>query len=129
MYLYPYPTYLLRLKVFYFFGIELALISQISRRRAALKKFIDASKSDMPVAFLNLICQKEETTPSASKHGATAKTVLKTDRDKFTCEICTEDPKAVRLKTNVDKLRATNHAQITVVSELSILVPCVIGDY
>ena len=74
---------------------------------AALKKLMDASKSADPVAFFNLICQKEEPMPSASEHGATAKTVLKTSREKFTFEISTEGPKAVRLKTNADKLRAT----------------------
>ena len=75
------------------------------------------------MAFFNLVCQKENST-------TTAETVLETSRDKFIFEICTEGPKAVRLKNNADKLRGTDNAQITVVSELPTFTPTTIAtDY
>ena len=82
-----------------------------------LKDLIESASAQKPVAFFNLVCTKEETTTGASEHGGGTKTIIKTNKDKFSFQICDLGAKARRLENVAGWSVETHGSQITVVSE------------
>jgi hypothetical protein len=89
----------------------------------------ECEQNQTPLAFFNLVCQKDKQMASASEHAAVPKTTLRTSKDKFTFEICDEGTRAKRLAANAASVLSIDNSQITVVSELPTFVPYSEIDY
>ena len=72
-----------------------------------LAKLAAAAREQVPVAFFNLVCQKEE-----------SKTILKTSLENFTFETVRVGQKAERLEAQAAKLLSAETSQVTIVAEL-----------
>ena len=90
---------------------------------AQLRSLKEAAANRTPMAFFNLVVQKEEATTGAPEHGAKEKkTTLKTSRDKFTFRSCDEGVRAQALRNNAAIITATDSTRVTIVTEMPTYV-------
>ena len=74
-----------------------------------LAQLVVALQDKVPVAFFNLVCQKDG-----------GKTILKTSKDNFAFQTVRIGAKAERLASKADTLLSTETSQVTVVAELPV---------